>query len=201
MRVEESLLIAEEEIKPFLTIFKECYAQAIIKYNDCLNFFAEPIYNRTKAIQFQNIIVNRVKQAFSGMDNVIIIEKYESISLVINNYISARFKKFNGNGLPSNHRSKRNDAIIAQQLELGFLDYPPIARIDVGYAMDVTGTNYELLKVICRKNNEILWDLYFNDTNEGESNNDIVIKGTPTTPTPNEGQRIKINKEHKKAKE
>ena len=201
MNIQESLLSAEEEIKPYLSIFKECYEQAIVKFNALLNIFAAPMYNRTKAINFQNIIVNEIKQACSEMDGVNIIEKYESISLVINNHISARFKKLNAKGLPSNHRSNRNDAIIGQQMEIGFTDYPPIARIDVGYKMDATECDYELLKVICRKNNEILWDLYFHDANEDKETGSNPIKVTPPTPPNTSPSRITINKEHKKAKE
>jgi hypothetical protein len=196
----ESLLKAEEEIKPYLSLFKICYENAIEKYNHWLDFFAAPSYNRTKAITFHNIIVNEIKRLFYDMPGVQIIEKYESISMVINNHISARFKKFNKKGLPSNHKSIRNDSIISQQLEITFEEYPPIARIDVGYNMDATGMNYDLLKVICRKNDDIIWDLYFKDI-EDTGNSDIAITA-PTnapdaTPVPS---RIQINNEHKKAK-
>lgn len=194
----ESLISAEEEIKPFLSIFKRCYEKAIDKYNDWLDSFAAPAYNRTRAIIFQNIIVNEIKATFFDMPNVQIKEKYESISLVINNHISARFKKLNRKGFPSNHRSKRNDSIIGQQLLLTFDNYPPIARIDVGYNLDATGMNFDLLKVICRKNDEVLWDLYFKDINE-EGDIDTFIE-IPTAPNVTPPSRIVINNEHKKAK-
>lgn len=200
MTIQESLQNAEEAIKPYLITFKECYTKAIVKYNAFLDFFAAPLYNRTKAIIFQNIIVNEIKQAVSNMAEISIFEKYESISLIIDNHISARFKKLNEKGLPSNHHSIRNDAIVSQQLEIGFLEYPPIARIDVGYNMDVTGTNYELLKVICRKNNEILWDLYFHDIVEGENIHIVTNNVKPLTAPENTQPRITINKEYKKAK-
>jgi hypothetical protein len=174
MTIKESLLSAEEEIKPYLAIFKGCYERSIEQYHMLLNAYRKPFYNRTKAINFQNIIVNEIKEAFEEMGGVFIVEKYESISLVINNHISARFKKFNAKGLPSNHQSGRNDSIIAQQLTLGFLDYPPIAWIDVGYSLDATGTQYDFLKIICRRNQEIIWDLYFTDA--GDMDN--------TAPTP-----------------
>lgn len=195
----ESLLSAEEEIKPYLAIFKECYERAIVKYNGLLDYLSEPLYNRTKAINFQNIIVNEIKSAFSDSEDTVISEKYESISLVINNHISARFKKFNEKGLPSNHRSRRNDSIIAQQLELGFVDYPPIARVDVGYSMDITGTNFELLKVICRQNNEIIWDLYFHDSAEDQESKQSAQPIIPIPPTDGGGSRAKP-KEKKKDK-
>src|ERR1043165_3595140 len=105
---------AEEEIKPYLPLFKQCYEEAIIKYAKILTAYPEPLFQRTKAINFQNIIVNEIKRAFSSLENCRIIEKYESISLLINDYISARFKKLNKKGFPSNHRSGRNDLIIAQ---------------------------------------------------------------------------------------
>jgi hypothetical protein len=187
MTIQESLLSAEEEIKPFLSLFKECYEKAIEKYNAFLSSFAAPLYNRTRAIVFQNIIVNEIISAFSGMPNVNIVEKYESISLVLNNHISARFKKLNKKGLPSNHRSHRNNALIAQQLEISYLEYPPIARVDVCYDLDATGMQYDLLKVMCRKNNQIIWDLYFNDINEGVNADTAIEISTP------------INPEHKKA--
>lgn len=199
----ESLLQAEEEIKPYLVLFKECYEKAIVKYNAFRSFFTEPMYNRTKAINFHNIIVNEIKAAFSQVEEAQIIEKYESISLVLKNHISARFKKLNGNGLPSNHVSGRNNAIIAQQIEILFLDYPPIARVDVGYTMDITGTNYELLKVVCRKDKEILWDLYFHDSAEGEEGIESEERVKPIIPTPvlpPTGRAIpKVKKKDKKA--
>lgn len=126
------------------------------------------------------------------------MRKYSLIPINLWTNIKARFKKLNGKGLPSNHTSRRNDSIIAQQLELTFEDYPPIARIDVGYNMDATGTQYDLLKVICRKNNDILWDLYFNDIDEGENKNSNIIEDTPIVPTT--PTRITINNELKKAK-
>lgn len=196
----QSLLIAEDEIKPYLIIFKGCYERAIVNYNALLNFIGRPLYNRTKAINFQDIIVNEIKEAFSNDENTTIIEKYESISLVINNHISARFKKFNTKGMPSNHRSGRNDAIISQQLELGFVDYPPIARIDVGYNMDITGTGYELLKVMCRRYNDVIWDLYFHDIDDVQLPIQEVQPIEPDITTTEETRRAKPKEEKKDKK-
>jgi hypothetical protein len=194
----ESLISAEEDIKSYLGLFKECYEKAIEKYNRLLDFFKDPMYNRTKAINFQNIIVNQIKDTFSEIPETEIIEKYESISLLIKGYIAARFKKFNGKGFPSNHRSGRNDAIIAQQLEIGYKEYPPIARIDIGYTWNATGTDYEFLKVICRKDDDVLWDLFFHETDSSD-NSSKVIQQNHVTPPNNSPSRVTANKQHKKA--
>ena len=197
--MDESLIGAEDVIKPYLSKFKACYSQAIEKYNAVLNNFADPMYNRTKAINFQNIIVNLIKAAFAENDNVVIKEKYESITVVIDSHVCARFKKLNAKGFPSNAKTSRNDAIVAQQMTLGFSDYPPIARVDVGYKLDPTGTDYELLKVVCRKNKKVIWDLYFHDINEAHGTTGVEISLLPvTTKNDIENRRIKFPKENKK---
>ena len=200
MTLEESLVNAEETIKPYLSIFKGCYDEAIKKYNSLLNFFADPMYNRTKAINFQNIIVNLIKEALSENENVVIIEKYESITVVIDNHTCARFKKLNAKGFPSNFRTPRNSAIISQQLEFGFVDMPPIARVDVGYKLDETGTDYELLKVSCRRGKTIIWDLYFHDINDKGETGGIEVTIDPIVPNETGSERIKFPKENKKIK-
>jgi hypothetical protein len=188
---------AEIDIKPYLGIFKGCYEKALDKFNAVTGSYGGSLFTRTKAVIFHNIVVNEIKSTFFGMDGVQIIEKYESLSLIINQYISARFKKFNKHGLPQNARSKRNNLRIAQQLEFGYSNYPPIAFIDVGYKMDITGTKYEQLKVICRKHNDILWDLYFDidDNKQGTKEADV----RPDKPQTGE-TRFKVNKENKKDK-
>lgn len=196
----EHLLTAKEDVFPYLMQFKECYQSAIEKYFIALNSYKGLWTKRAKAIIFQNIIINEIKTSFNGMENIYIAEKYESISLVINSYVSARFKKFNEKGLPSNHTSKRNNAIISQQLELGYKDYPPFAFIDVGYTLDITGSQFDLLKVICRKNNDIIWDLYFHDIDNQAEDTNTIFPITPVEPAAgNKKTRIKINHEHKKA--
>lgn len=197
----QSLLSAKEDITEYLPRFKKCYEVAIEQYTTTLDSYNGLWTKRSKAIIFQNIIINEIKSEFSE-DDVSIIEKHESLQLILNNYISARFKKLNEKGLPSNHRSSRNDAIISQQLTFGFKDFPQIAFIDVGYILDMTGAQFELLKIICRKNNDILWDLYFHDAESDAANTEqgelpIKPKDPQNTPAPS---RIKINKEHKKAK-
>jgi hypothetical protein len=195
----ESLVSAEEEIKPYLSDFRECYQSAIEKYNDWLDSFAAPAYNRTRAIIFQNIIVNEIKERFFEMPNVRITEKYESISLIINDHISARFKKLNKKGFPSNHRSRRNDSIIAQQMEITFAEYPPIARIDVGYNFDSAGMNFNMLKIMCRKDDDIIWDLYFNESDESR-NEGVLSEINPIEPDNILIQRVQVKEKQKKAK-
>jgi hypothetical protein len=200
MTIDESLINAEEAIKPYLSIFKDCYGKAIKKYNSVLDNFSQPMYNRTKAVNFQNIIVNLIKEALTDYENVVIKEKYESITVVINNHTCARFKKLNAKGFPSNVRTVRNSAIESQQLQIGYIDMPPIARVDVGYKLDATGTDYEMLKVICRKGKKIIWDLYFHDINDKGETGGIEVTGTPIAPVETEIGRIKFPKENKKAK-
>jgi hypothetical protein len=201
----KSLQEAENDIKPYLAVFKSCYEGAIIKYNRILAVYAEPMYNRTKAINFQNIIVNEIKSAFFSIDNTSIVEKYESISLIINNYISARFKKLNKQGLPNNHKSNRNDSIISQQLQLGFVDYPPLAWIDIGYALDISGMSFDILKVVCRKDGDIIWDLYFTDYEQQADieTNRVTVKEDTLEPN-NDPSRVRvkiINQKDRKANE
>lgn len=79
MTQENSLLKAEDEIKPYLLDLKNCYERTIAKYNIIIGSYNDQWLKRTKASVFQNVIINEIKLTFLGKPGIVIIEKYESI--------------------------------------------------------------------------------------------------------------------------
>ncbi len=156
--IEKLTQRADENITPLLPVFKEIYDTALNKMG-AFTSLGESLTNRTKATLFHNILMNCAKCHFPAR-NVNIVEKYQTIYIVINSAFSGRFKKLNAKGLPSNINTTRNNAIVSQQLTL-FGD-SEIKHIDIGYKINSTWTGFEALQVIYRNNNQVVFTLPFN---------------------------------------
>lgn len=150
---------AAKLVEPYLHVFRTCYENAFTKLNNMLSHNPEPLFLRAKATMLHNLVINEVKSQFVNLTDIRLIERYESLSLVIKGRVSARFKKLNQHGFPSNVRTRRNDGIVHQQLQLSlpFVDAPEITCIDVGYVVNATWTGFSSLKVLCRIGDSVLW--------------------------------------------
>jgi hypothetical protein len=185
---------AETIFAPHQIMISKCHHEALAKFNLTISSYPGTFNKRTKSTMFHNILINEISDAFQKKVDVTVIHKYSSIYVVFSNRAAARFKKLNKKGLPSNHASVRNDAIINQQCCLVFDEFPTMTYIDIGYTLDSTGTEFEILKISCRKNKQEVWSLPLiaDSTNEklfsfGEAN---VEKQT----SENESQKLKLRK-------
>lgn len=189
---------AKEIIDPHFAKIKGCFERTFEKYTKFLAAFPETYYKRTVSILLQNWIVNEIKAQFSNMPGVEIMEKHESIQLVFESTLYARFKKLSIDGFPSNHKSTRNDRILGQ-LELDFgAQFERPTHINIGYVINEIWRNFAELKVTCIRNKQMIWDIPFTQI---ESENIIpnVTLENPTHEKDTAKPRIIINGEdHRK---
>jgi hypothetical protein len=183
---------ADESLKPLLPVFKEIYDTSLFKMGVFLSL-GESLTDRTKATLFHNIIMNAAKVYFPG-NNVKVVEKYQSMYIVINNVFCGRFKKLNAKGLPSNINTTRNNAIISQQLKL-FGEDAEIKHIDIGYKINSSWTEFEALQVICRNNKQVAFTLPFN-IDVPKYNSDVTIKESVKEIEVAKRVNVKSNKEN-----
>jgi len=168
---------ASDLLQPYLPIMNQVMVASLNTLNNGLNAMDVSVNNRSKATTFHSIAVEKTKKAFEEQSKISLLPKYQSIQIIFNGQMVGRIKKLNKKNFTSNASSSRNDMIVGQQLKLFKL--PEITYIDLGYTIDPTWTSFEKLIVICRLNDEIKWELPFDDNSL-----EITLKTEPITIAP-----------------
>lgn len=187
---------ARELTDPYFGKMKGCFERAFEKYRDFLVKFPGSYYKRTSSILLHNWIVNEIKAQFGNYAHILIKEKYESIQLVFSQILVARFKKLSAEGFPNNHKSTRNDTILAQgqlELNLGAVFEAP-TNINIGYIPDAIGRHFAELKITCIHNKEMVWDIGFTKI-ESEDFTPAIYIEQPEAPIETAKPRFIINGE------
>lgn len=160
-----------ELIKPFSDALMRIHSNALIKLNNVMDTCGQPLNSRSKPTLFHDFIVHEAKVHFSELENITITEKYNSIILVITKNdcrLAGRFKKFNKKGMPSNINTSRNNNIVSQQYEIEFAELQSPTFVDIGYSINESWTEFNSVKVVCRVNKNLKWEL-----NLSASNNNV----------------------------
>ena len=146
-----------EEINPYLEGFSICYKQALSDLNNVLDNYPDHIYGRSKATLLHNFVVNEIKKRFDPKHNpsVKILEKHETIKLVINNKLVIRFKKLNQYGYSSNVVTTANDHFIQQQLSFEHPDFKRPVGLEIGYNIEDSWSEFNSIDVVYRKEDAI----------------------------------------------
>ncbi len=152
---------ASSLLQPYLPLFNSIMVDSLNQLNNALNAIDVNINNRAKTATLHSIAVEKTKRSLNESDGLRIFQKYKSIQIVVEGRIVGRIKKLKRNNLTSNSKTFRNSLIESQQLRL--FNLPEMTFVDLGYHIDPTWTSYEKLLVICRVNDEIKWELPFDD--------------------------------------
>jgi hypothetical protein len=168
---------AFEVLNPYLPVVNQFMVDSLNSLNTGLNAIDVPLNNRAKANLFHSIAIEKAKIAFKDKPDIKLIYKYQSIQIVFDSLMVGRIKKLNKKNLTSNSKTGRNSAIIAQQLPL--FELPEITYIDLGYSNDPIWSSFDKLIVICRLNDDIKWELPFD-----EDSIQVTLRTEPVSPKP-----------------
>lgn len=168
---------ASKVLEQYLPIVNKIMIDSLNSLNMGINAIDEVVNNRAKANIFHAVAVEKAKKLFSESPNIRLIEKYQSIQIVFDSLMVGRIKKLNKKNLTSNSKSDRNTAIVSQQLQM--FDLPEITYIDLGYSNDPVWSSFDKLIVVCRLNDDIKWELPFDDDSL-----QITLKTEPITVKP-----------------
>jgi hypothetical protein len=177
---------AEQILNQYMPILNNIFTTSLEDFTTILNAYNLPLTKRSKAVLFHNLIMNRAKENFTENEDLKIIEKYETLSIVFEDKISIRFKKLNLNFMPSNIRTKRNDKVITQQLSFDFPNFTQfITSLDMGYIINSTYSEYDNKIAVCRLNKEIIWKFEISSVAQSDESN-VTLFNEP------ENIRVKI---------
>lgn len=182
-------------IQPFLPAFKRCYKRALEKLNLMLAANPGELFIRAKATLLHNLMVLEIKSEFFENPDVEMNDEYESLILVILKKFSLRFKKLNKQGVPSNHKSGRNDKWISQQLSFDHPDFTPAPDsnsnvfLDICYAIDETWSYFISIQV--KQHDTTLYVYSLDDDADAGTIVSMTDPVAPIAPT----TRVKIRKE------
>lgn len=168
LKKEQGQEIITKELQQLLI---EIYAKSLRDLNAVMDSCQQTLNSRSKPTLLHNFLINEAKIYFADMENVSITEKYNSIIVVITKNkesVAGRFKKLNKKGLTSNAVTKRNQNILSQQYEMAFEDMPRPTFVDIGYSINETWTNFESVKILCKVNNNPLWEIGLFDTDDSK---------------------------------
>jgi hypothetical protein len=114
------------------------------------------LYARTRANVVFDLIAGRILVEFDADPDVKIIQKDETVKILIEDVLLVRIKKANGDGLGSNIPTQAALAFVAQEPEFPGL-LPDVFKIEVCYFEGASGADIAAVRVTARDNDEILW--------------------------------------------
>jgi len=184
---------ATEILQPHLATLKRVMDESLEDLNKALSVLSENANNRAKSSLLHSIAVEKAKKYFDKIQDVRIKSKYQSIQIIFSNKLIGRIKKVNKDNLSTNAKSSRNDAIVGQQISLFSELMPDLVQtatfIDLGYRLDETGSDFDRLRIICRYNDAIEWNICFKETEKEIT----ILSNEQTDPlTTKEETQIKI---------
>jgi hypothetical protein len=179
-----SLEEAKKILAPHLAAVNQIYRDAYEDLNRASAAARTEMDKASRSKLLHNFAVNRAKQHFGDVPDVLKIVKYLSIQLVFNNakenLLVGRFKKIDRKTRLSafNPKSNRSCGIAHQQYTL--FDNFAITHVDFGYCTNYTNSGIEFISVVCRLGKEVLWSF---DLSEDELKNENPITTSPTSPS------------------
>ena len=114
------------------------------------------LYSRTRANIVFDLIAGRILAEFYEDKNVRVLQKDESIKILIEDALLVRIKKANESGLGSNVPTQSVMAFVTQEPDIPGL-LPDIYKVEICYFEDMTGAEIASVKVTARDNDKILW--------------------------------------------
>lgn len=145
-------MITDKEIytllEPHLISIRQIHEESLVKINEVMNMLDVIMYKRSKATGFNNIVLEKAKVYFKGIEGIEVIEKYETLVLSFKEGLLSRFKKVSKQTLLSCHaNNNRNKELIQGTL---FAEYPPSVFVEIGYVVNALFSSFEKISVIKR---------------------------------------------------
>jgi hypothetical protein len=156
------------------------------------------LYARTRANSVFDLIAGNILSEFDGDKNVRVLQKDESIKLLVDDVLLVRVKKANESGLGSNVPTQSVMAFVSQEPEIPGL-LPDIYKVEICYFEDLTGAEIASVKVTARDNNKLLWS-YEIERSVGSSAEIVPFPNGTVDDTPPEISPRKIEQDQTDSK-
>ncbi|MEX0595596.1 MAG: hypothetical protein WD512_03775 [Candidatus Paceibacterota bacterium] len=123
---------------------------------------------RTKANIIRDFILQEIKKLnFNGLKVHHANQNKEDLAIILlEKKIALRIKKIDKNRKSRNNKTQQTKSFLGQTLELDLLDVVP-TYCDLGYKLDKTGTNIEIVTVVCRLGKVVMWECILSDKGIG----------------------------------
>lgn len=146
---------AERILTPYKDILSKCVFNACSDYFSLLAYVPHPIKSRTIATLIYDFIEAHAKKELDGLDGVQLLSIDGLFMAVLHDKVVLRFKKLNGNKMPSNIPTKQTLDYMNQQLDLP--NMPLHASLIVGYELDRLKTKLQEVTITCPNGDKNLW--------------------------------------------
>jgi hypothetical protein len=147
--------IARTELQPYEHLIRRIIDQAWADYLT-IPFRHRFLFARTRANIVFDLIAGSLLQEFHDNPNIRIIQKDETIRVLINGRVLFRVKKANEDGLGSNVPTQAVMEFILQEPEIpGRL--PELVKVEICYFEDQVGAEIASVAVTARDGDRLLW--------------------------------------------
>ena len=177
-------------LKPIIPISEKIIRQSWSLYMQLIKEYPPFRYPRTKANLLWDWITTMARSEFDEVPNIKPLEQEQTVWFKYDDSIIFRFKKSNTDGYSRNFPTQAAIAYHNQQIELE--GFPQIIRIEFVYIPNMTETDLEDIRVVCRNEDQIAWQ-------ESIMTSADVIHIIPE-PEPTKDSQVEA-KEHLKQKE
>jgi hypothetical protein len=103
-----------------------------------------------------DLIAGRAFAEFDGDRHVRVLQKDESVKILVEDALLVRIKKANESGLGSNILTQSVMDFVTQEPDIPGL-LPDIYKVEICYFEDLTGAEIAAVKVTARDNDKLLW--------------------------------------------
>lgn len=129
-----------------------------------------------------------------GTPGLVLIERYGTTTVMIEDSVLVRFKKLHWTGLSSNYPTQRSLDFNGQ---MPLPDVPLVERVDAGYVLDRAGIRIEDVLISYRKDSRVVWK--YSIAGGSSAVEPIAVPSAPEGPAPK--GRVSVKGEDRNADE
>ncbi|MEX2288243.1 MAG: hypothetical protein WD648_14205 [Planctomycetaceae bacterium] len=149
-----------------------------------------PMRMRTKKGYLNDAIVAAAIKLLDGVKGVVPNTDYEGTFLVLNGRLALRYKYVSAEDRTSNAQTKRQQKVNEQQLQ--FPGMETLTTVTFGYRLDDAWQEFRQLKILCVRNDSILWSIPIFEFGEGH-----VLRLPESTADVKSGPVVRSNRRRK----
>ncbi len=172
--MDESGRHSEDEVRQIIAEahrrrLRTCHYDAFRRWEDRPASERKDLSARSRANNIHDYVVTRAAELFDGLPGVAIVDRRDVggyFSLVFNDVIVARFKKFRDDSFAT-------CGIATQEQQRFALQEPPLTgmrtstNLVVGYLLDEFEASISRIAIACSKGEELLWAIDITDDDAG----------------------------------
>ena len=114
-------------------------------------------FSRTRAAVVWERMIDRAITAFDAIPGIRHIEKFQTVSFIIDDYVLFRFKKADSNYLSRNIQTKLALAFHDPNARFPYFENMDFIRVEVVYILNKLETELQGIYVVARQGRKTLW--------------------------------------------